>query len=161
MKTEIKIDTESLIMALEDHNYSFDYYLDLKNGKVVMLTRDMFDEELDDPVDLDGYNRELVENNPDRFIYIEPIESHESFGIMENFTLTLADDIIKRKLSIALSKPKPFRNFKDELYNYPEVQKDWYKFYEDEMTKIAYMWLESNNIIAELIHNNFQLRDKN
>jgi hypothetical protein len=57
-------------------------------------------------------------------MFIEPIESNESFKIMEDFTSGLPDDIINNKLSTALSKRKPFRHFKDELYDFPEVQKE-------------------------------------
>jgi hypothetical protein len=70
---------------------------------------------------------------------------------MEDFTSELPDDIIKSKLSIALSKRKPFRHFKDELYDFPEVQKEWYKFHEDEMKRIASEWLEAYNINAEFV----------
>jgi hypothetical protein len=156
MKKEIKIDIQDLIEALEDHSDSFNYYLDLENGNVVTLLKDDFEEkEYEDdeesPEEIDGYNREIIENNPDRFMFIEPIESHESFEIMEDFTSELPDDIIKSKLSIALSKRKPFRHFKDELYDFPEVQKEWYKFHEDEMKRIASEWLEAYNINAEFV----------
>lgn len=151
MKKEIKIDTQNFIEALEDNSFTFSYFLDLENGNVVILENDLFDEELEDePLDLDGYNHEIVESNPDRFMFIEPIESHESFEIMENFTLSLSDDIIKNRLSIALSKRKPFRHFKDELYNFPEVQKEWYQFQKEELKIIAYDWLKIHNIKAEL-----------
>jgi len=152
MKKEIKIDSEKFINALEDHSDSFEYYLDLENGNVVILLRDSFEDELEeDSVDLDGYNREIVEGDPDRFIFISPIKSDESFDIMEDFTSTLPDDLIKDKLSSALSKRKPFRHFKDELYDFPEVQKEWYKFHEEEMKKIACEWLKAYDIKAEFI----------
>ncbi len=93
----------------------------------------------------------MIENNPDRFMFIDQIESHESFELMEDFTSRLSDDIIKSKLSTALSKRKPFRHFKDELYDFPEVQKEWYKFHEEEMKRIATEWLEAYDIKAELV----------
>ena len=118
MKKEIKIDSENLINALEDHSDSFDYFLDLENGNVVSLYKDLFEEEFEeDPVDLYGYNHEIVENNPDRFIFINPINSRESFKIMEDFVSDILNDLIKNTLNSALSKRKPFRNFKDELNN--------------------------------------------
>jgi len=167
MKKEIKIDIQDLIEALEDHSDSFDYFLDLENGNVAILLKDDFkekeyeDDEDDEesPEEIDGYNREIIENNPDRFMFIEPIESHESFEIMENFTSGLPDDIIKSKLSTALSKRKPFRHFKDELYDFPEVQKEWYKFHEDEMKRIASEWLEDYDINAEFVRRNL-INDK-
>lgn len=152
MKKELKIDSDDLINALEDHSDTFDYFLDLENGNVVSLLRNPFEEELEeDPVDLDGYNHEIVENNPDRFISIDPIDSRESFEIMENFVSTILNDSIKNALSSALSKRKPFRNFKDELHHLPEIEKEWYKYHEIEMEKIAYEWLKVNDITCELV----------
>jgi hypothetical protein len=152
MKKELKIDAEDLINALEDHSDSFDYFLDLENGNVVSLLRDDFEDEFEeDPVDLDGYNHEIVENNPERFIFINPIDSRESFKIMEDFAETILNDLIKNTLRSALSERKPFRNFKDELGHLPEIQKEWYKYHEIEMQKIAYEWLRDNDITAELI----------
>jgi hypothetical protein len=152
MKKELKIDSENLINALEDHSDSFNYFLDFENGNVVSLFKNYFKEEIEEgPVDLDGYNHEIVENNPDRFIFINPIDSRESFKIMEDFVSTILNDLIKNTLSLALSKRKPFRNFKDELNHLPEIQKEWYKYHEIEMEKIAYEWLEDNDMTAELI----------
>ena len=152
MKKELKIDSEDLINALEDHSDSFDYFLDLENGNVVLLSSDDFEDEFEeDPVNLDGYNHEIVENNPGRFIFINPISSRESFKIMEDFVSTILNELIKNTLSIALSKRKPFRNFKDELNHLPEIQKEWYKYHEIEMEKLAYEWLKDNDITAELI----------
>jgi len=164
MKKEIKIDSEDLINALEDHSDSFAYFLDLENGNIVMFSKDSFEEEFDEESDdeslnLDGYNREAVESQPDRFISIEPIRSDESFNIMEDFTAALPDDLIKDRLNSALSKRKPFRHFKDELYDFPEVQKEWYIFHEEEMKKIAREWLEAYDIKFELIRKNI-IKDK-
>lgn len=158
MKKEIKINIQDLINALDDHSYLFDYFLDLENGKVAILPRDFYEDEEFEY--LDGYNREIIENNRDRFISIDPIESHESFLIMEDFTLKLPDDIIKNKLNTALSKRKPFRNFKNELFGFPEVEKAWYKFHEDEMKRIAFEWLEAYGIKAELIDKHLTDKEK-
>ena len=161
MKNKLKIYSENLIIALEDQSDSFDYFLDLENGNVVSLFRNDMDDEFEeeDPPDLCGYNREIVDNNPDRFIVIDPIDSRESFKIMEDFVSTVLNDVIKNALISALSKRKPFRNFKDELNHLPEIQKEWYKYHGIEMEKIAHEWLEDNNITAELIRNH--LIDKN
>ncbi len=160
MKKEIKIDSEDLINAFEDHSDSFEYFLDLENGNVVVFPKDSSEDEFEEePAESEGYNREIVENNPGRFIYVDPIESNESFEIMEDFTSTLSDDVIKDKLISALSKRKPFRHFKDALYDFPAVQKEWYKFHEEEMEKIAYEWLEAYNIKGELIRK-YYVEDK-
>jgi hypothetical protein len=152
MNNELKIDLDKLINALEDHSDSFDYFLDLENGNVISLSKDFSEEEFEeDPIDVNGYNHEIVENNRDRFIFINPIDSRESFKIMEDFVSTILNDLIKNTLNIALSKRKPFRNFKDELNHLPEIQKEWHKYHDIEMEIIACEWLKDNDITAELI----------
>ena len=149
---EIKIDSTKLINALEDQSDAFEYFLDLENGNVVKLFRELFDEEFEeDHTDSEGYNHENVENNPDRFIYINQIDSRESFKIMEDFVSDIMNELVKNTLSSALTKRKPFRHFKDELHHLPEIQQDWNIFHEQEMKKNASDWCEENNIKAELI----------
>ena len=160
MKKELKIDAGNLINALEDHSESFYYFLDLENGNVVSLLRDDTEEEFEEgPADSDGYNQEIVENNPDRFVFIIPISSRESFKIMEDFAETILNDLIKNTLRSALSKRKPFRNFKDELNHLPEIQTEWYAYHEIEMEKIAHEWLKDNDITAELIRKNLKAKE--
>ena len=51
----------------------------------------------------------------------------------------------------AINRKKPFRNFKDALFEFPEIEEKWFKFYSDEMTEILKEWLENEGIIADLI----------
>ena len=60
-------------------------------------------------------------------ICIEPLESDESFKIMEKFVQTLSNDKHKNKLSDALQNKKPFAKFKQDIYNTPYRQ-DWFDF---------------------------------
>lgn len=152
MNEELKIDLEDLIMAFEDHSEFFDYYLDLRNGKVIHLLREYSDEgSYEEPVDLDGYSYEMVEGDPDRFRYIDSIQSYESFKIMEEFVITVVNVVIKNRLISALERRKPFRNFKDELHHLPEVSEKWFEFHDDAMEKISRDWLYGNDVEAELV----------
>jgi Uncharacterised protein family (UPF0158). len=63
----------------------------------------------------------------ERHICIEPLESDESFRIMEKFVQILSDDKYKNKLSDALQNRKPFANFKQIIDNSPYRQ-DWFDF---------------------------------
>ncbi len=148
MNDALKIDMEELINAFEDHSGYFDYYLDLKNGNVVPLMSDDFDQE---PEYIDGYTIEAVEGDPDRFRYIFPVESWESFKIMEEFVETVVNDVIKNRLKSALSRKKPFRNFKDEIHHLPEVSEEWFSFHDEAMSRVVYNWLEENDVKAVLV----------
>lgn len=63
-------------------------------------------------------------------IKIEQMDSHESFQLMEAFINAPAlsrDEIMKSRLAQALSKPKPFRHFKDLVLS-SAYREQWYCF---------------------------------
>ncbi|MBI4645185.1 MAG: hypothetical protein HY738_00990 [Bacteroidia bacterium] len=73
-------------------------------------------------------------------ITFEPLESHESFKIMEQFVKSIADRRLREKLINALDRRKPFANFKAIIDNSPYRQ-DWFDFKKQ--------WLE--NHVKELL----------
>ncbi|WP_243345354.1 UPF0158 family protein [Parabacteroides sp. FAFU027] len=60
-------------------------------------------------------------------VCIEPLESYESFKIMEKFVQTLSNEKLRNKLSDALQSKKPFAKFKQIIDNSPYRQ-DWFDF---------------------------------
>lgn len=79
------------------------------------------------------YNKEEEEEtdednlNWEDTITISPLESHESFRIMENFVLSLNESWLKHKLVSALQHHKPFANFNGIIHNSPEKD-EWFSF---------------------------------
>lgn len=63
----------------------------------------------------------------------------------------LKDKKVKERFSNVINRKSPFRNFKDTLYDYPEIQKQWFDYREKRLIKIAQEWLKSKKIDAELI----------
>jgi len=57
----------------------------------------------------------------------EPLESHESFKIMEAFAEQMEDEKFKEQLFFSLNHKKPFANFKWKIDNSPYRQ-DWFDF---------------------------------
>ena len=141
------VDFDDLMMALETAEGMMEWYLDKETGDIFMLA----DESERD--DMDSEYVEKMEEDPDRFVYIEPIPSYESYQVMESFIDSLPEGEAKNMLNKAISMRKPFRNFKDTLCDYPEIREKWFKFQEDIMFKKANDWLEDENIDAELIKN--------
>lgn len=78
-----------------------------------------------------------LENN---FICFEPLESFESFQIMEEFADNLEDARLQNRLINALSRRKPFANFKAIIDN-SDFRQDWFDFKK--------RWLE--NYVKELL----------
>jgi hypothetical protein len=138
---KIKIDGGMLTMALETYG-EMSWYLDVETGEFIP-----FSEYGDNPEDIDPDD---FDNNPQRYRYIEPIDSHDGFHIMQDFVETLPDSEAKRTLTKSLTRPKPFRNFKDDLYDFPQVQDQWYKYHEKNLLEIAKDWLKEQKIDAEL-----------
>ena len=123
----LRIDAGDLIEALEYHLDDASWLLDLESGEVVYAT-DLPEEE--DPDD------------PDRFLVIPAMDSFDSFQIMEDFVEGLPEGEACRALARALRLPRPFRCFKDTLFDFPALREQWFKFQQDRMLEYAQNWLE-------------------
>lgn len=88
------------------------------------------DEEEDDELDLQHKNWE-------KCISVEPPESRESFGIMENFIDEVDDKNLQRKLVNALERRHPFANFKNTIEN-SDYRKKWFAFKQSKLEE--YVW---------------------
>ena len=138
------VNADDLISALESSDAEVEWYLDLSNGAVVPVFGDLLDE---------GENAamaEAVETQPERFVPIEPIASHEAFHIMEAFVETLPAGAPAERLSIALRERHPFRPFKDALLAWPPVREQWFRFHHARMREIAQDWLTGSELEATL-----------
>ena len=145
----IRIDLGDLTVALSDH--SSEWVLDRETGAVVLAEWLRDPSEMPDDNDLgidpgaDG--GELLES--DRFIWIEPVPSYESFRWMERFADAVEDDRVREHLLDALDRPKPFRRFRDAL---PDTVRDaWYRYEEEQLRESAVDWLRALEIEAELV----------
>lgn len=102
----------------------------------------------------EGVDEELIppdfEDNP-RYQKIEPIQSSDGFRIMEDFVESLGHNAVARRLSEILSRPKPFRHFKDALFDVPALRDAWFAFELVEHTRLATEWCEQHSITAEWI----------
>ena len=119
---KIKIFLDPVLYIMEDTSvFSGYHYVDLTNGEIISPDSD------------DAVNNEDLEDS-ERYFPIEPITSHDSFEIMQNFAEELDSDEIRDYLFDALSKKKPFRKFKDALIDYPDIEKNFYE-YKDNILK--------------------------
>ena len=75
-------------------------------------------------------------------IVIEPLESHESFKIMEGFVEQVPDLSLRNKLINALNRRKPFANFK-YLIDDSAYRQDWFDFRQAWLEEYVYGLLES------------------
>ena len=138
---KLKIKRDDFVLALTSHfDLSDSYsYLDTETGEI-LLTGDGVEEET--PQDID--------DNP-RYLCIDPIEARESFRIMEDFVASVSDTEAAARLTDALSRPKPFRRFKDALLDFPALRQAWFAFEGAAHASLAQAWCEANGIEVEWV----------
>lgn len=127
-KKEIRIDTDTLLYALEDRSMERGYFLDWETGKIEVL---FYDIEKEDEDELLEEQIETAEKG--RYTRIDPLEPEESFTIMEQFISTLENNKAAASLLRALCGNKPFRRFKDALSNFPEIREEWFSFKQEKL----------------------------
>lgn len=136
-KRPIPVDLQALAEALDWHDErGASWYLDLESGESLIYSEDFDDDEMS----------EAIKNNPDRYLFIEPRESREDFGDMEDFTRTVRDRSLAGNLEVALNGRGAFRRFKDVLLNYPKERERWFEFKNRRLEEAAREWLETKGI---------------
>ncbi|MCW3111065.1 MAG: hypothetical protein JWQ09_5571 [Segetibacter sp.] len=71
---------------------------------------------------------EKIDEHFDEYLPFEGMESHESFEIMEDFINEIPDKIIQAKFANKIQRRKPFQQFKDMLFDYPELRQQWFAY---------------------------------
>ena len=121
MQFELTDEIRNLIVfAMEDqgNNYLFD---SVEQKTVIKSTVEKVDEE--------------------RFYTIPTWDSIKGFKLMERFISLLRNPLAREELrGVLFAGRGVFRNFKNVLHQYPEVEKLWYSFKEKEMKQIVSNW---------------------
>lgn len=116
----------------QDLDCGFKCYLNKKTGELISIPDELKNPEMDTEDWLDEI--EKIENNIDNYYEIDPLKSSDSFKIMEDFAYTLDDsNSLKDKLIQALSKRKPFREFKFVIDNSDKYRQKWFDFKNQEL----------------------------
>jgi hypothetical protein len=87
-----------------------------------------------------------IRTYPQLYLLIEPREEHTALHDMEEFVETLAEGEPRRALARALRLPRPFRSFKDTLYDFPDERDAWFSFSEERQRADALEWLSRNGV---------------
>jgi len=69
-----------------------------------------------------------LDENWDKYIEIERMESHESFDVMADFAESVDSKELRDSLINALNKKHPFRNFKWVVDNSGPYRQKWFDF---------------------------------
>lgn len=82
----------------------------------------------------------------DRFAHIPQFESHQAFEWMEDFVETVEDEELRERLTVALERPKPFRNFRNVLDDDRRLQRKWRRFESSLQREAIIEWLKGIGI---------------
>ena len=140
---KLNIEFEELVEAYEDSSVDHVYHIDIKNNEITYYNDAIGEPEI---------VKEKLDkcSDDDRYLYIPPRLPQDKFSIMETFVYAVIKDVdIAEKFHNALERKKPFRNFKDLLYDYPELREKWFKYKYSTIKNETINWLCENNIELE------------
>jgi len=134
-----------LEMAFDDNSYTAEWYFDKKENEVTFIT------EYDDLEEQEEV-KQLIEDDEagERFIYIDPVGSSESWQHMEDFILEQddLDDTVQSLLLRSIQGSGAFRRFKDAIYDVG-VRDRWYAYKNRLDRERALEWLKDQNLITD------------
>ncbi|WMI70036.1 UPF0158 family protein [Mangrovimonas sp. YM274] len=118
-------------------------YFNPKTNEIITIPN--FSNFLDEEEFRECFNDELknIKWNKGHLIKIEPLESFESFNIMERFIDQIPDTLFKSHLENILQKRKPFQNFKNSIDN-SDFRQDWFDFKKNQLERIVENQLKLN-----------------
>ena len=109
-----------IVFSMEDQN---EFYL-LDSSVPVLLKKE-----------------EVPDFDSDRYYTLPVWDSISGFKLMEQFVTVLKNTLVADKLrSTLLAGKGVFRNFKNVLKDYPEVEKQWFSFKEQKMKQVILSW---------------------
>ena len=130
------VDLQELCTALEDHSYETSWWIDPRSGAIRFHNPDV-DQETGDDLEDSG------------LLPIEPVESHDAYGDMEDFVALVPDRRAADLLDRAIQGRGAFRRFKDTLFEFDELRRSWFSFHDTRMRRRAVWWLADNGLISQ------------
>lgn len=120
------ITPEKLKQIADDLDTGMVCYYHKVTGEIEVYPHELsnpgFDEEFWEDV------MDKVSESREEYMSFEPMDSRESFQVIENFIAQIDDIPTHNKFIEAVSRKRPFANFKDMLHYYPELREQWFVF---------------------------------
>jgi len=111
----------------------------LQCGEICFIHK--FDGKLESyPIDIDDYmddenpweeTIEKVDNNREDYIELRPMESRDSYKVMEAYAESFSSENLQQELFKALYNSKPFGRFKHIIDNSGAFRQKWFDFKND------------------------------
>ncbi|MBN2026096.1 MAG: hypothetical protein JW854_04990 [Actinobacteria bacterium] len=135
-KKTFKVDMSELITAMNDSNYDTEYYLDMETGEVIAIFEDC--EYMEEYAEI----LEAIENESERYMYIDKVESRDAYRDMEEFISTEEDEQLKKLLLVAIDGKGAFPRFRNVIWEYPEATDRWFALKNDKDRQRALRFLD-------------------
>ncbi|TRX74680.1 UPF0158 family protein [Pseudomonas mangiferae] len=132
----LTIDMDRLERLLDEPGQG-EHYLDLDEGRLLALERDSR---------ADDDTRRLVEDDPERYRRLEPLDSEQRLALREAFLFELDDPHAHPLLTAALGGRRPLRTFEYELERFPRAREAWQAYQRAQLREYALAWLETQGI---------------
>ena len=134
---EIAIDFDEIADAFEESDVMHHYFIDTQSNELIYIN-----EAIDD-----DYEKRLEEMDDDRYLMIPSRLPRDNFEIMEMFVYEkIQDATIAEKFHQVLEEKKPFKNFKDLLFDYPDLREQWFVYNNHYFRNETINWLCNNHI---------------
>jgi len=134
---KLTIDFEELVDAFEESDVMHHFFIDTQKNELIYIN---------EAVD-DDYKKRLEEMEDEKYLMIPTRLSQDNFMIMEIFVYEkIQDTKIAEKFNQALERKKPFRNFKDILFDHPDLREQWFTYHREHLKNETINWLCSSNI---------------
>jgi hypothetical protein len=155
---KLRVDVEDIAMIMDNQDrHESNFYLDTETGETVIIPDEVITalEEGESCEGLPSWEVELlpqakeIDEGSDRYVEIPSRDSRDAYQQVVDFTQRVKDTRLKGKLESALGGRGSFHRFRDALKEYPEVEKEWFKFKADRDKEAVKEWLESIGIEME------------
>ncbi len=133
----LPVDLDDLATAAESDGQA-EWFLDLETGRTIMCFDGSEEEE--------GLDLDQIHAAPERWLQVPQIDSHEGFGIMRDFIDDLPESPARAALDRSLQRRKPFRSFKDALFDFPREREAWFAFHDAAIRRFVIEWLAEEGV---------------
>lgn len=140
----LAISRDEFLTAFTDRFPESEWYLDRQTGELIFISPDVSPDE-EHELDVET----LINEEPERFLVIEPVSSRDAYRLMERFIAQVEDTKAAEVLSQAINQKRAFFQFKDRLHDYPVLREQWFTDEARWLAELAEQWLADEGIAVQ------------
>ncbi len=136
-KKLLKVDLGELAEAMNYGGYDTEYYLDMETGDIIPVC-DAYE-------DMEEFAEafKAIEDESERYVYIDKVESWDAYRDMEEFISTVKDEQLRKLLLVAIDGKGAFSRFKNVIWEYPEENDRWFALKNEKEQQRALEFLDA------------------